>query len=65
MSQAVTVADPAGNEKLAKNSEGGRRALSRDDSVASSILCIAAVERKRLEKDEEEEEEPMSMLAGQ
>ena len=65
MANAVTVADPAGNEKLAKNSEGGRRTLARDDAVAASILAIALVERARVEKDDASKAEPMSMLAGQ
>ena len=42
MSEAVTVADPAGNEKLAKNTEGGRRRLGRDDAAAAAILAVAA-----------------------
>ena len=40
-SEAVAVADPAGNEKLAKNSEGGRRSKARDDLVAAIILAVA------------------------
>ena len=41
MGEAVTVADPAGNEKLAKASEGGRRTRARDDSAAAAILAVA------------------------
>ena len=41
MMEAVTVADPARNEKLAKASEGGRRKRARDDAVAAAILAVA------------------------
>ena len=41
MAEAVTVADPAGNEKLAKASQGGRRSRAKDDAVAAAILAIA------------------------
>ena len=47
LSEAVTVSDPAGNSKLAKSSEGGRRQASKDDSAAACILAIAAGERGR------------------
>ena len=40
LSEAVTMSDPAGNEKLAKNNEAGRRALSRDDVVAAALLAV-------------------------
>ena len=35
------VADPAGNEKLAKGVEGGRRRRARDDAAAAAILAVA------------------------
>ena len=38
---AVTVSDPAGNCKLAKNTQGGRRSRARDDVVAAAILAVA------------------------
>lgn len=41
MAEAVTVADPAGNEKLAKGSQGGRRSRAKDDAVAAAILAVA------------------------
>ena len=41
MSEARTISDPAGNSKLAKGTEGGRRARGRDDAAAASILAIA------------------------
>ena len=45
LSEAVTISDPAGNAKLAKSSEGGRRQASKDDAAAACILAIAAGER--------------------
>lgn len=45
MSEAVTVADPAGNEKLAKSTEGGRRHRARDDAAAAAILAAAELHR--------------------
>ena len=47
LSEAVTVSDPAGNAKLSKGSEGGRRQASKDDAAAACILAIAAGERGR------------------
>ena len=44
MAEARSVSDPAGNSKLAKGSQGGRRALARDDAVAASLLAVAAGE---------------------
>ena len=42
MAEARTVVDPAGNAKLAKNSEGGRRLRARDDAAAAAILAVSA-----------------------
>ena len=42
LSEAVTISDPAGNAKLAKSSEGGRRQAAKDDAAAACILAIAA-----------------------
>ena len=39
--EARTVGDPAGNHKLAKNTEGGRRAHARDDAAAAAILAVS------------------------
>ena len=47
LSEAVTISDPAGNAKLAKSSEGGRRQASKDDPAASAVLAVAAGERGR------------------
>ena len=41
MSEARTIGDPAGNHKLAKNAQGGRRARARDDCAAALILATA------------------------
>ena len=41
MSEARTISDPSGNAKLAKRSEGGRRALARDDAAAAAVLAVA------------------------
>ena len=47
MAEAMVVADPAGNQKLSKNTEGGRRKNARDDAVAAAILAVAELERRR------------------
>lgn len=39
--EARTVGDPAGNHKLSKRTEGGRRANARDDAAAACILAVA------------------------
>ena len=48
LGEARTVSDPAGNEKLAKSSEGGRRQHARDDSIAAAILAVATGYRNAL-----------------
>ena len=42
MGEARVVTDPAGNQKLAKNANGGRRLRARDDAAAAGILAVAA-----------------------
>ena len=42
VAQARTMSDPAGNAKLAKGNEGGRRLRARDDAAAAAILAVAA-----------------------
>ena len=42
MSEARTVSDPAGNAKLSKGSQGGRRLRARDDAAAAAILAVSA-----------------------
>lgn len=39
--EARTISDPAGNEKLAKSTQAGRRRNARDDAVAACILAVA------------------------
>ena len=46
VSEARTVSDPAGNSKLSKNSEGGRRKRARDDAAAAAILAVSAGTRR-------------------
>lgn len=41
MSEARTICDPAGNQKLSKGVEGGRRLNARDDAAAAGILAVA------------------------
>ena len=45
MAEARTVSDPAGNAKLSKGHEGGRRSRARDDAAAAAILAVAAGSR--------------------
>ena len=40
MAEARTVSDPAGNAKLCKGSQGGRRLRARDDAAAAAILAV-------------------------
>lgn len=42
MGEARTVSDPAGNEKLAKATEGGRRRRAKDDAAAAAVLAVSA-----------------------
>ena len=44
--EARVVADPAGNAKLAKSTEGGRRLRARDDAAAAAILAVAEGRRQ-------------------
>ncbi len=48
--EARTISDPAGNEKLSKSSQGGRRQNARDDAAAASILAVALGKRRRKPK---------------
>ena len=41
MAEARTVSDAAGNAKLSKGSQGGRRLRARDDAAAAAILAVA------------------------
>ena len=42
MSEARTISDPAGNAKLSKGAQGGRRLRARDDAAAAAVLAVAA-----------------------
>ena len=46
MSEARTISDPAGNAKLSKSTQGGRRLRARDDAAAAAILAVAAGVRR-------------------
>ena len=46
MAEARTVSDPAGNSKLSKATQGGRRLRARDDAAAAAILAVAAGVRR-------------------
>ena len=46
MSEARVVSDVAGNRKLAKGSEGGRRLRARDDAAAAGIQAVALGARR-------------------
>ena len=49
MAEARTVSDPAGNAKLSKGSQGGRRVRARDDAAAAAILAVAVGVRQPTE----------------
>ena len=46
MGAARVVTDQSGNQKLSKNTGGGRRLRARDDAAAASILAVAAGTRR-------------------
>ena len=43
LAEAAVMTDPAGNSKLAKGSEGGRRYRAKDDVAAAAILAVAHI----------------------
>ena len=45
MAEARAISDPAGNVKLAKSTQGGRRLRARDDAAAAAILAVATGSR--------------------
>ena len=47
MAEARTISDAAGNAKLSKGVEGGRRMRARDDAAAAAILAVALGRRRR------------------
>ena len=46
VAEARTVGDAAGNHKLSKGTEGGRRLRARDDAAAAAILAVALGQRR-------------------
>lgn len=44
---ARLIIDPAGNAKLGKNAQGGRRARHKDDALSAAILAVAVGERSK------------------
>ena len=46
LSEARVTGDPAGNWKLAKNTQGGRRSHARDDTAAAAILAVSGGMRR-------------------
>ena len=42
MAEARTISDPAGNAKLSKGSQGGRRLRARDDAACAAVLAVSA-----------------------
>lgn len=44
--EARTISDVSGNRKLAKETQGGRRRLARDDVAAAAILAVAEADRR-------------------
>ncbi len=42
LAEARAVSDPAGNSKLSKGAEGGRRLRAKDDALAAAILAVSA-----------------------
>ena len=45
LASARTISDPAGNQKLSKSTQGGRRKASKDDVLAGAILAVAEMVR--------------------
>ena len=46
ISESRTISDPAGNEKLSKSLQGGRRLRARDDAAAAAILAVSTGYRR-------------------
>ena len=63
MREAVTVSDAAGNSKLAKHTEGGRRSRARDDAAAAGILAVSVGVRGRPDTDTVTESEESGELS--
>ena len=50
LKEARLASDPAGNQKLSKSGQGGRRARARDDAAAASIIAVAEGMRRKKRK---------------
>ena len=50
MSASRVATDPAGNAKLAKGTQGGRRLNARDDAAAAAILAVSLGARRETRK---------------
>ena len=48
--EARVVMDPAGNCKIAKSSEGGRRLRARDDAAVAAVLAVAEGMRREVRR---------------
>ena len=46
IAEARTVTDVSANSKLAKDTEGGRRKMARDDVAAAAIVAVAEADRR-------------------
>ena len=46
MAEARTVTDPAGNSKISKATEGGRRLRARDDAAVAAVIAVAVGARR-------------------
>jgi len=64
LASARAVSDPAGNEKLAKSSEGGRNHLAKDDAAAAAVLAVAAGRRWQARSREVEGQTALPVVAG-
>ena len=47
MSECRTVMDPAGNVKISKGTEGGRRRRAKDDAAVAAVLGVALGNRRK------------------
>ena len=63
MRESTVISDPAGNEKLSKNTEGGRRSRARDDAAAAAILVVA-VGSRRPETETEDDSDVSHVMVG-
>ena len=62
MRESVVVSDTAGNSKLAKATEGGRRARARDDAVAAAIMAVSVGGMRPAEPEREPSSYPLAFV---